>query len=140
MARKLVVCVLLMVVGLVANAASLRAAELVMFEDSYCSWCRRWHVEIGESYPNTAEGQRAPLRRMHIADQRIAGVELASPVRATPTFVVTDNGREVGRIVGYPGEYFYPRLDELLRRLPPPVPAPVPAHRPPQDRSAAMVR
>jgi protein-disulfide isomerase len=140
MARKLVFCVLLMVVGLVANAAGLRAAELLMFEDSYCSWCRRWHVEVGPSYPNTAEGQRAPLRRMHIADQRIAGVELAGPIRATPTFVVVDDGREVGRIVGYPGDFFYPRLEELLQRLPPPmqVPAPVPARR--AGPSAAMIR
>jgi hypothetical protein len=140
MARKFVCCVLLMVVGLLANAPALRAAELLMFEDSYCSWCRRWHFEIGPSYPNTAEGQRAPLRRMHIADQKIAGVELASPIRFTPTFVVVDNGREVGRIVGYPGDYFYPRLEELLLQLPPPVqvPPPVPARR--VGPSAAMVR
>jgi hypothetical protein len=102
-----------------------------MFEDSHCSWCRRWHVEIGQSYPDTPEGQRAPLRRLHVADQRTAGVELAGPVRATPTFIVVDNGQEVGRIVGYPGSYFYPRLGELLRRLPPPlqVPVPVPVQR-----------
>jgi hypothetical protein len=131
MARKFVFCVLLMVVGLVANAASLRAAELLMFEDSYCSWCRRWHVEVGPSYPTTTEGQRAPLRRMHIADQDIAGVTLERPIRATPTFVVVENGREVGRIVGYPGDYFFPKLDELLERLPPPRQQPLP-----QERSA----
>ena len=33
--------------------------------------------------------------------QATSGIALASPVRYTPTFVVVDNGREVGRITGY---------------------------------------
>ena len=103
MMRKLALVVLLLVAGVAANAASLRAAELLMFDDPSCSWCRRWHAEIGPGYPHSQEGQRAPLRRLLIRDQETAGVALARPVRATPTFVLVDKGREVGRIVGYPG-------------------------------------
>jgi hypothetical protein len=107
----------------VANAAGLRAAELLMFEDATCSWCRHWHVEIGPGYPKSPEGQQAPLRRLHIREQETAGVSLARPVQATPTFVLVERGQEVGRIVGYPGtHYFYPRVAELLKQLPPPPP------------------
>jgi hypothetical protein len=124
MMRKLALLILLSVVGVAANASSLRAAELLMFDDPSCSWCRRWHAEIGPGYPHSQEGKRAPLRRLLIRDQETAGVSLASPVRATPTFVLVEKGREVGRIVGYPGsDFFYPRVEELLKRLPPPEPA-----------------
>ena len=37
----------------------------------------------------------------------------------TPTFVLMDGGREIGRIVGYPGEdFFWSLLGELVQRLP----------------------
>jgi len=120
MMRKLAFVVLLSVVGVAASAGSLRAAELLMFDDPSCGWCRRWHVEVGPSYPKSEEGQRAPLRRLDIRDQETAGVAFARPVHATPTFVLVDNGREVGRIVGYPGShFFYPRVAELMKSLPP---------------------
>lgn len=95
------------------------AAELVMFEEPGCVWCRRWHAEIGPGYPLSPEGRTAPLRRVHIRDQAAAGVLLQKPVTATPTFVLAEDGREVGRIVGYPGsEFFYGLLTSLLGQLP----------------------
>lgn len=101
-------------------ALPVHAAELVMFDDPACVYCKRWLAEVGPGYPKTEEGQRAPLRRIFIRDQGQAGVQLKSPVNATPTFVLADDeGREVGRITGYPGaDYFYPMLGEILRKLP----------------------
>ena len=96
-------------------AAGARAAELVMFEDPACPWCRRWHREIGPAYPATGEGKRAPLRRVLIGEQSTAGVALERPVTVTPTFVLAEDGRELGRIVGYAGEdFFYGQLGNLL--------------------------
>lgn len=40
-------------------------------------------------------------------------------MRYTPTFVLIDGGREVGRIEGYPGEaFFWGLLEKLARDLP----------------------
>ncbi|HWE16125.1 MAG TPA: thioredoxin fold domain-containing protein [Hyphomicrobiaceae bacterium] len=105
--------------ALVAVAQGVAAAELVMFEDPGCPWCRRWHAEIGPGYSRTEEGRLAPLRRVDIKDQAKADVALKQPVFATPTFVLVEDGQEVGRVVGYPGgEFFYGLLGDVLARLP----------------------
>lgn len=128
---KLALSLMIALGGACAGAAAVQAAELIMFDDPACVWCRRWHAEVGPSYPRSPEGQLAPLRRVHIRDQAAAGVTLASPVRGTPTFVLAEHGREVGRINGYPGaDFFYPQLGELLRKL-----APLAPDRSPLQRS-----
>jgi protein-disulfide isomerase len=117
--RTLPLQLMLWTLALVAGVQGIAAAELVMFEDAACPWCRRWHAEIGPGYPDTEEGRRAPLRRVDIGDQANAGVVLMQPVTATPTFVLIEDGREVGRVVGYPGsDFFYGLLGEVLARLP----------------------
>jgi hypothetical protein len=78
-----------------------QASELLMFERDGCVWCQRWDREIGPVYDKTAEARVLPLRRIDTGHQAAGGINLASPVRFTPTFVVVDNGREVGRITGY---------------------------------------
>jgi hypothetical protein len=78
-----------------------RASELLMFEREGCVWCQRWDREIGPVYDKTAEARVLPLRRINAGHQTTGGIALASPVRFTPTFVVVDNGREIGRITGY---------------------------------------
>ena len=129
MVPKLAVGALMLLAALFPSAGA-RAAELVMFDDPGCVWCRRWNAEIGPSYPRTSAGQRAPLRRVPIRDQARAGVALARPVHVTPTFVLVEDGQEVGRIDGYAGrDFFYPMLEALLRRIPQLGPA--------QQRSAA---
>jgi len=77
------------------------AAELLVFGRDGCVWCQRWDREVGASYGKTAEAKVLPLRHVNIDRQATFSVALASPVRYTPTFVVVDNGREVGRITGY---------------------------------------
>ncbi len=85
------------------------AAEmrLLMFEQAGCHWCERWHEEIGPIYPKTAEGAAAPLKRLNIAGPYPEGLDLASRPQFTPTFVLVRDGRELGRIEGYPGEDFF---------------------------------
>jgi hypothetical protein len=97
-----------------------RAAELLMFETRGCPWCAAWHREVGPGYPKSTEGQRAPLRRLDLADTTKAGVTLATPITASPTFVLVDKGREIGRITGYPGaDFFWGLLAQLITKLEP---------------------
>jgi thioredoxin-related protein len=102
-----------------ASASAAVAAELLMFEQPGCEWCARWNEEIGGAYALTEEGRRAPLRRVNISEQPLEDVRLASRASYTPTFVLVEDGRELGRIEGYPGpDFFWPLLDRLLKRLP----------------------
>jgi hypothetical protein len=111
-----------------AAAFPAAAAELVMFEAAGCPYCARWNREIAPIYPKTAEGRRAPLRRVDIAGPRPADLGTITNIVYTPTFVLIENGQEIGRIVGYGGEeIFWTLLTDLFARLDranPPRPAP----------------
>ena len=92
----------------------LRAADLVMVERHGCHWCARWNAEIGPIYAKTEEGARAPLRRVQI-DALPEDIEFASRPVFTPTFVLVQDGQELGRLEGYAGdEFFWFLLTQLL--------------------------
>ncbi len=84
-----------------------RAAELVMFERAGCVWCARFDAEIAPIYGKTEESQAAPLRRVDLGRPLPADLAKIDPGAFTPTFVVVDEGREIGRIRGYPGDAFF---------------------------------
>ena len=100
------------------------AAELVMFEQRGCPFCAQFDAEIAPDYPRSAAGARAPLRRVDIYRSRDGGIAGLDPAVFTPTFVLIDGGREVGRLVGYPGRrYFYAELQALIEKMPAAEPA-----------------
>ncbi|MDB5517318.1 MAG: hypothetical protein JWQ17_4076 [Tardiphaga sp.] len=104
-------------VGFLAGAVA-QASEVVMFEQGGCVYCARWNRDVAPVYDKTAEAKVLPLRRIDIGQQGNAGVTLASPVRYTPTFVVVDNGKEIGRITGYiSDDSFWGLLDSLAAKL-----------------------
>lgn len=80
------------------------ASELVMFERKSCIWCQRWDRDIGTIYDKTQESKLLPLRRVDLDRRDKNDILLAGPVLFTPTFVIVDNGREIGRITGYMNE------------------------------------
>ena len=104
--------------ALFAVSAPAVAAELVMFGSPHCPWCEAWEGEVGAIYPKTAEGRLAPLRRVDIEQPRPPELAEIDRVVFTPTFVLLVEGREVGRILGYPGEaHFWGLLGALLRQV-----------------------
>lgn len=106
-----------------AGLSQLQAAELIMFERPGCPWCAAFDRKIGPVYAKTREGQRAPLRRIDVTQAIPAELRFVTIERVTPVFVLLDQGREVGRIRGYPGEnHFWGLLGELIARLDEPRP------------------
>jgi hypothetical protein len=103
---------------LALTVSNARAAELVMFEQAGCAWCEAFDREIAPIYRKTAEGRRAPLRRVNIARKLPSDLAFLDPERLTPLFVLVDRGREIGRIRGYPGEdHFWGLLGVLIKEL-----------------------
>jgi thioredoxin-related protein len=101
-------------VALIAQLASVNAAELVMYRRAGCPYCEAFDREIAPAYPKTEIGRKLPLRQIdiHAGDKSVV---LKNPVRYTPTFVLVEDGQEKARIEGYPGEFFFwPRLENLL--------------------------
>lgn len=78
-----------------------------------------WHREIGPIYPKTPESKIAPLRRIMLSKETRLDISLSAPVVATPTFVLVENGKEIGRLTGYKDEAsFWGLLGVLLQKLP----------------------
>lgn len=95
------------------------SAELVLVEQQGCEWCEVWNEEIAPVYARTPEGRVAPLRRVDIHDPLPEDLKFIRGLAFTPTFVLVDQGKEVGRILGYPGEdFFWGLLQELIAKLP----------------------
>ncbi len=103
---------------LLSLAGPAQAAGLLMFEEEGCPYCAAWEREIGDIYPLTSEAERAPLRRVDLHGPPPGDVSLDGEIRYTPTFVLIEDGKEVDRIIGYPGEdAFWGLLGEMLKRL-----------------------
>ena len=90
------------------------SADLVMVEQDGCHWCAKWRADIAHIYPKTDEGQRAPLRVVNLRALPDDITFKSRPV-FTPTFVLVEQGQELGRIEGYAGdEFFWFLLERLL--------------------------
>jgi hypothetical protein len=112
--HRLRMCVVL-VMASILFAARADAFELLMFRRAGCPWCAAWDREIGPIYAKTDLGRRITIRLIDLDHGVGMKFELESPVHFTPTFVLIDDGREIGRIEGYPGEdFFWGRLERLV--------------------------
>ncbi len=87
--------------------------RMVMVEQAGCIYCARWNREIAPIWPLSEEGRRAPLRRVDLHDLP-DDITFASRPRLTPTFVLVDDGVEVGRIEGYVGDQFFWALTDRM--------------------------
>lgn len=89
-----------------------------MYRRDGCPYCARWDREIGPIYPRTEISRRAPIRMINLDRDRDLPIK-HGPIIFTPTFVLVENGQEVGRMEGYTGdEFFWVRLANLLAMLP----------------------
>ena len=107
---------LFLATAFLAGGPAEAALRLLMVEQPGCAYCARWNAEIAPIYPKTPEGQAAPLERVQLRGPYPADLVLGPPPVFTPTFILVQDGKEAGRIEGYPGEdFFWPLLASLLR-------------------------
>lgn len=97
---------LLVLAQLSVPAICVADTYLLMAEEDGCYWCAKWNEEIAHIYPKTTEGRVAPLQRYDLHSET-PDVVFDKRVHFTPTFVLVQDGTEVGRIEGYPGEDFF---------------------------------
>ena len=107
--------------ALIGFGFAAQAAELIMVEEPGCAWCAKWESELGDIYPKTSEGKYAPLRKVKLHDLKRSdgpdtlGVMPSRPVVFTPTFLLVEDGKELTRLQGYPGEdFFWGLLEQML--------------------------
>jgi hypothetical protein len=115
--RSAIAAVFLFVISSITGVAA--AAELVMVEQANCHWCHKWDAEVGTTYDQTPVGRIAPLRRVDLADPKPADLDHINLGRASPVFILMEDGAEIGRVRGYPGKaMFWTLLREQLVKLP----------------------
>ncbi|MEZ5779571.1 MAG: hypothetical protein R3E44_14545 [Paracoccaceae bacterium] len=93
-------------IGLAASPVSAEM-RLLMVEQEGCVYCAEWNRVIAPIYPKSPEGKAAPLERIHIRGPYPEDAALGPRPAFTPTFILVADGREAGRIEGYPGEDFF---------------------------------
>jgi len=111
-------CVLVLIAAPSLADISAKAAELLLYTRKSCAYCQLWERQIGPIYPKTAEAALAPLRRIDLDRADGGGPALDPPVAITPTFVLMDGPREIGRFSGYTNDLtFWSMLGVLLQRM-----------------------
>ena len=90
--------------------------ELVFITSDYCPFCKAWEREVGPAYSQSPYGQKAPLRRVDIADVPSVLPDISPKVKGTPVFLLLLEDREIGRIEGYQSrDMFYWALSEYIQ-------------------------
>lgn len=117
--RLLRILIVSLTAAMVLPPSQASAAELLMYRRDGCPYCAAWDREVGPGYNNSNFGKVAPVRMVDVHGTR-PQVALKSPIIYTPTFVLIDEGREVGRVEGYASnDFFYGMIARLIGELPP---------------------
>ena len=91
--------------------------ELIFITSEYCSFCEAWERDIGSLYNKTKYAKQAPLRRIEINEVQFELPKIVEDVAGTPTFLIFQNGHEIGRIEGYQSaEMFFWALSEYIHQ------------------------
>lgn len=98
--------------NVIRGASSLR---LMMVTERTCEFCRAWRTQIAPGFAASGPGRMAPLFEVDLYGPYPDGLALARRPRLTPSFILLDDGFEIGRIEGYVGQRdFYPHLERMM--------------------------
>jgi hypothetical protein len=92
------------------------SAELILVEQGGCYSCVKFNQEQGAVF-DLWFAKELPLRRVDIHDRwpyKNAGVRRAM---GTPTFILVEGGKEIGRFAGYgSSELFWKKFDAVMAK------------------------
>jgi thioredoxin-related protein len=77
--------------------------QLLVIEVPGCFYCRLFHREVAPAYEASPRARELPLRFLDLRAAKALKLALDRPIDVVPTAVVLRDGKEVGRISGYPG-------------------------------------
>ena len=108
-------CVFILIASLSFATEKKTHKELIFITSEYCPFCVAWEQDIGSLYHRTTYAKKAPLRRIDITEVEFELAEIVENIVGTPTFLIFQNGREIGRIEGYQSsEIFFWALSEYI--------------------------
>lgn len=97
-----------------------RVVELVVFEHGDCTYCRIFRSAILPRYRENGQEARAPIRFVRVEHADMTALGLRGRITMVPTFVLMQDGREVGRIEGYwAPDNFFRLVASMLARTDP---------------------
>ena len=97
------------------NEALANDVQLVMFTSKDCPACQSWEKKIGVVYKKSQYQIALPLKRVIVSHPVPDWISIQQPIRGTPTFIITENGQEVGRITGFKDpEMFWWQLSSFI--------------------------
>jgi thioredoxin-related protein len=97
-----------------------RHRELLVVEIDNCIYCSIFRRDVVPTYMNSERARQVPMRFVDINAPDVDRLALAGPIDRVPTVLVIEDGREIGRIVGYVGpENFFHSLSHLLSGIGP---------------------
>lgn len=84
------------------------SAQLIVMEADGCVYCPIFRRDVLPVYQASEHAKGMPVRFVDINDVEKSGLVLDGPISIVPTFVITKNNQEVGRIPGYlgPADFF----------------------------------
>ena len=104
--KKLIAGLLLIIL----TATPVQSAELLMFSSKTCGYCIAFLKEVWPEYVKSPKQNILPLKLVDFDGSipywftNALDRNKIDGIRATPTFVIFNNGEEIGRMEGYPGK------------------------------------
>ena len=88
----------------------------MLITSDHCPFCQAWERDVGHIYDSTPYAQHATLRRIDFTEIAFVLPKLNDAFVGTPTFLIFENGVEIGRIEGYQSsEMFFLALSEYIQ-------------------------
>jgi thioredoxin-related protein len=95
--------------------AKRHSVELLVFEHKDCVYCRVFRSDTLPRYRESGQETRAPIRFVSVEHADLDQLKLNGGIHMVPTFVLMQDGQEVGRITGYwAPENFFKMLSNLM--------------------------